>query len=67
MRNLIRHILKEESPSVDPKKVKIIKNFIDDYFSNAEWYRGVDYTIGFWESVMSSTPIPEIRFRIYIC
>jgi hypothetical protein len=66
MRNLIRHILKEETESVDRKIIKILKQYIIDYFSETDWFKDVDFEIGEWISVMSSTPIPEIRITIYI-
>jgi hypothetical protein len=66
MRNLIRYILKEETESVDRKIIKILKQYIIDYFSETDWFKDVDFEIGEWISVMSSTPIPEIRITIYI-
>jgi len=67
MRNLISHILKEENERlVDRKIIKILKQYIIDYFSETDWFKDVDFEIGEWFSVMSSTPIPEIRITIYI-
>ena len=66
MRNLIRYILKEETESVDRKIIKILTQYIIDYFSETDWFKDVDFEIGEWISVMSSTPIPEIRITIYI-
>jgi hypothetical protein len=66
MRNLIRHILKEETETVDPKIIKVLKNFIIEYFSDVDWFKDVDFEIGEWFSFMSSTPIPEIRITINI-
>ena len=43
MRNLIRHILKEETDSVDPKKIGILKKFIIEYFSETDWFKDVDF------------------------
>lgn len=51
MKNLIKQILKEETNSVDPKKIGILKNFIKDYFSNEYWFRDFDLEIGTWRSV----------------
>ena len=48
MRNLIRHILKEETDSVDPKKIGILKKFIIEYFSETDWFKDVDFEIGSW-------------------
>ncbi len=66
MKNIIKKILKEETESVNPKIIKILKNFIIEYFSDVDWFKDVDFEIGEWLSVMSPTPIPEIRITIYI-
>ena len=66
MRNLIRHILKEETDSVDPKKIEILKKFIIDYYSKTDWFKDVDFKMGSWKSVMSSKEIPEIIITIYV-
>ena len=66
MRNLIRHILKEETETVDHKIIEVLKNFIIEYFSEVDWFKDVDFEIGQWYSAMSSKPIPEIRITIYI-
>ncbi len=66
MRNLIRHILKEETNSVDPKIIKLLKTFIIEYFSKVDWFKDVDFEIGEWSSMLSSKPIPEIKITIYI-
>ena len=66
MRNLIRHILKEETDSVDPKKIEILKKFIINYYSKTDWFKDVDFKMGSWKSVMSSKEIPEIIITIYV-
>ena len=66
MRNLIRHILKEETDSVDPKKIEILKKSIIDYYSKTDWFKDVDFKMGSWKSVMSSKEIPEIIITIYV-
>jgi len=66
MKNLIRHILKEETDSVDPKKIEILKKFIIDYYSKTDWFKDVDFKMGSWKSVMSSKEIPEIIITIYV-
>jgi hypothetical protein len=66
MRNLIRHILKEETESEVRKVIKVLKNFIMEYFSEVDWFKDVDFKIGEWFSAMSSKPIPEIIITIYI-
>jgi hypothetical protein len=66
MKNLIRHILKEETDSLDRKKIGILKKFIIEYFSKTDWFKDVDFEIGSWKSVMYSKEIPEIRITIYI-
>ena len=66
MRNLIRHILKEEIDSVDPKKIEILKKFIIDYYSKTDWFKDVDFKMGSWKSVISSKEIPEIIITIYV-
>ena len=66
MRNLIRHILKEETDSVDPKKIGILKKFIIEYFSETDWFKDVDFEIGSWKSFISTYEIPEIKITIYI-
>jgi hypothetical protein len=66
MRNLIKHILKEETDSVDPKKIKILKKFIIDYYSKTDWFKEVDFKMGSWKSAISSKEIPEIIITIYV-
>jgi hypothetical protein len=66
MKNLIRHILKEETDSVDPKKIEILKKSIIDYYSKTDWFKDVDFKMGSWKSVMSSKEIPEIIITIYV-
>ena len=66
MKNLIRHILKEETDSVDPKKIEILKKFIINYYSKTDWFKDVDFKMGSWKSVMSSKEIPEIIITIYV-
>jgi hypothetical protein len=66
MKHLIKRILKEETESVDPKIIKILKNFIIEYFSDVDWFKDVDFEIRGWNSMLSSKPIPEIRITIYI-
>jgi hypothetical protein len=66
MRNLIRHILKEETEPEIRKVIKVLKNFIIEYFSEVDWFKDVDFEIGEWFSVLSSKPIPEIRITINI-
>lgn len=66
MKNLIKHILKEETNSVDPKKIGVLKNFIKDYFSNEYWFRDFDLEIGTWRSFIAENTIPEIIITIYV-
>jgi len=66
MRNLIRHILKEETESEVREVIKVLKKFIIEYFSDVDWFKDVDFEIGEWFSVMSPKPIPEIKFTIYV-
>ncbi len=66
MKNLIKHILKEETNSVDPKKIGILKNFIKDYFSNENWFINFDLEIGTWRSVRAKDEIPEIIITLYV-
>ena len=48
MRNLIRHILKEETESEVREVIKVLKKFIIEYFSEVDWFRDVDFEIGEW-------------------
>jgi len=66
MKNLIRRIIKEETNSVDPNKIKVLKNFISDYFSNFDWYRDFDLEIGSFRSMFRNTDIPDIIITIYV-
>ena len=66
MKNLIRHILKEETDYVDPKKIEILKKSIIDYYSKTDWFKDVNFKMGSWKSVMSSKEIPEIIITIYV-
>lgn len=66
MKNLIKQILKEETNSVDPKKIGVLKNFIKDYFSNENWFRDFDLEIGTWRSVRAKNDIPEIIITLYV-
>lgn len=66
MKNLIKHILKEETNSVDPKKIGVLKKFIKDYFSNEYWFINFDLEIGTWRSVRSKDEIPEIIITLYV-
>lgn len=66
MKNLIRRIIKEETNSVDPNKIKVLKNFISDYFSNFDWYRDFDLEIGSFMSIIRNTDIPDIIITIYV-
>ena len=66
MEHLIKRILKEETETVDRKIIEVLKKFIIEYFSETDWFKDVDFEIGTWFSVMSSTPIPEIRITINI-
>jgi hypothetical protein len=65
MKHLIKRILKEETASIDPKVIKVLKNFIIEYFSDVDWFKDVDFEIGTWVN-SNSNPIPEIRITIYI-
>ncbi len=65
MRNLIRHILKEETEPEIRKVIKVLKNFIIEYFSEVDWFKDVDFEIGTWFNSIS-IPIPEIRITIYV-
>jgi hypothetical protein len=66
MKNIIKKILKEETESEVREVIKVLKKFIIEYFSKVDWFKDVDFEIGEWFSVMSSTPIPEIRITIYV-
>lgn len=65
MKHLIKRILKEETTSIDPKVIKVLKNFIIEYFSEVDWFRDVDFEIGTWMN-SNSIPTPEIKITIYI-
>jgi hypothetical protein len=65
MKHLIKRILKEETEFIDPKVIKVLKNFIIEYFSDVDWFRGVDFERSTWIN-SKSIPIPEIKITIYI-
>jgi hypothetical protein len=65
MRNLIRHILKEETEPEIRKVIKVLKNFIIEYFSDVDWFRDVDFEMGTWFN-SNLIPTPEIKITIYI-
>ena len=65
MKHLIKRILKEETESIDPKVIKVLKNFIIEYFSDVDWFKDVDFERSTWIN-SNSIPIPEIKITIYI-
>jgi hypothetical protein len=65
MKHLIKRILKEETESEIRKVIKVLKNFIIEYFSDVEWFRDVDFEIGTWMN-SNFKLIPEIKITIYI-
>jgi len=65
MKHLIKRILKEETTSIDPKVIKVLKNFIIEYFSEVDWFRDVDFEIGTWMN-SNFKLIPEIKITIFI-
>jgi hypothetical protein len=65
MKHLIKRILKEETTSIDPKVIKVLKNFIIEYFSDVDWFKDVDFEIGTWMN-SNFKLIPEIKITIYI-
>jgi hypothetical protein len=67
MKNLIRRVIKEETNSVDPQKIGILKKFIIDYFSKSNWFRGLDFEIGTFKGyAMNIYYVPEIIITIYV-
>ena len=65
MKHLIKRILIEETASIDPKVIKVLKNFIIEYFSDVDWFKDVDFEIGTWMN-SNFKPTPEIKITIYI-
>ena len=65
MKNIIKKILKEETETEFRKVVKVLKNFIIEYFSEVDWFKGVDFEIGTWFN-SKLIPTPEIKITIYI-
>ncbi len=65
MKHLIKRILKEETESDIRKVIKVLKNFIIEYFSDVDWFKDVDFEIGTWIN-SNSISIPEIKITIYI-
>jgi hypothetical protein len=64
MKDLIRNILKEETNSVDTKKINLIKDFINDYFTGYEYFDRVEIEIGTF-TLFDRKIIPDIIISIY--
>jgi hypothetical protein len=65
MKHLIKRILKEETEPEIRKVIKVLKNFIIEYFSETDWFKDVDFEMGTWVNSISNL-IPEIKITIYV-